>query len=66
MSMVFLHLGIVIFQELAHQYKLEAASEHFEPPAEHKGNVARAIFYFSVRYKMKVTPTQEAFLKRVA
>ena len=43
--------------------QIRRRSEHFEPPAEHKGNVARAIFYFSVRYKMKVTPGQEAFLK---
>tara|TARA_R110002072_G_scaffold534_6_gene3898 strand:+ start:75586 stop:76401 length:816 start_codon:yes stop_codon:yes gene_type:complete len=36
----------------------------FEPPNEHKGNVARAIFYFSVRYQMDVSPEQEATLKR--
>jgi len=39
-------------------------SSFFEPPAEHKGNVARAIFYFSTRYKMKVSPIQEAFLRK--
>ena len=37
---------------------------YFEPPTSHKGNVARAIFYFSIRYKMPVDPTQEEFLKR--
>lgn len=36
----------------------------FEPPTTHKGNVARAIFYFSVRYKMPVSAAQEEFLKR--
>lgn len=36
----------------------------FEPPAEHKGNVARALFYFSVRYKMAITNDQQAFLKK--
>jgi len=36
----------------------------FEPPDSHKGNVARAIFYFSVRYKMPVSPTEEASLRR--
>ncbi len=36
----------------------------FEPPTTHKGNVARAIFYFSIRYKMAVSPAQEEFLKR--
>lgn len=36
----------------------------FEPPAEHKGNVARALFYFSVRYRMSIDAMQEATLKR--
>lgn len=36
----------------------------FEPPATHKGNVARALFYFSVRYKMPINPEQEEFLRR--
>ncbi len=36
---------------------------YFEPPANHKGNAARAIFYFSVRYKMKITPDEETSLK---
>ncbi len=36
----------------------------FEPPHEHKGNVARALFYFSVRYKMPIDSQQEAFLKQ--
>lgn len=35
----------------------------FEPPTEHKGNAARAIFYFSVRYKLPIDPTQEEILK---
>lgn len=39
-------------------------STFFEPPAYHKGNVARAIFYFAVRYKMKVDPIQEANLRK--
>ena len=37
---------------------------YFEPPTSHKGNVARAIFYFSVRYKMPVSEAQEEFLRR--
>lgn len=36
----------------------------FEPPASHKGNVARALFYFSMRYDMKLDPVQEATLRR--
>jgi deoxyribonuclease-1 len=36
----------------------------FEPPTEHKGNVARALFYFSVRYKIKIPATEEPVLRR--
>lgn len=36
----------------------------FEPPADHKGNVARALFYFSVRYHIQISSDQEATLKR--
>lgn len=36
----------------------------FEPPAEHKGNVARALFYFSIRYKIEIDATQEKFLRQ--
>ena len=37
---------------------------YFEPPQEHKGNVARALFYFSVRYKTSISSTQEAYLRK--
>lgn len=37
---------------------------YFEPPTTHKGNVARALFYFSVRYKMPINAEQEEFLRR--
>lgn len=36
---------------------------YFEPPAPHKGNVARAIFYFSVRYQLQVSAEEEASLR---
>ncbi|MEZ0392931.1 MAG: endonuclease I family protein [Pseudobdellovibrionaceae bacterium] len=36
----------------------------FEPPAAHRGNVARALFYFSTRYQMQIDPVQEKFLKK--
>ncbi len=39
-------------------------NNYFEPPMEHKGNVARALFYFAVRYKMTMNPAQEAFLRK--
>lgn len=37
--------------------------DRFEPPTEHKGNVARALFYFSVRYQIKISEQQEAYLR---
>lgn len=37
---------------------------YFEPPHVHKGNVARAMFYFSVRYNMPIDPVQEFFFRR--
>lgn len=37
---------------------------YFEPPNEHKGNVARALFYFSVRYQIKISKLQEYYLKK--
>lgn len=36
----------------------------FEPPAEHRGNVARALFYFSVRYRMAISNEQQTFLRK--
>ncbi len=36
----------------------------FEPPEDHKGNVARALFYFSVRYRAPINPEQEATLRK--
>lgn len=39
--------------------------EHcFEPPEQHKGNVARALFYFSVRYQMPIDDNQESYLRK--
>jgi endonuclease I len=36
----------------------------FEPPENHKGNVARALFYFAVRYDMKIEQHEEMFLRQ--
>ena len=36
---------------------------YFEPPASHKGNVARALFYFSVRYQIPISHRQEKTLR---
>lgn len=35
----------------------------FEPPNHHKGNVARAIFYFSIRYKSPISALEESYLR---
>lgn len=37
---------------------------YFEPPLEHKGNVARSMFYFSTRYKMPLDAIQEYYLRQ--
>lgn len=37
--------------------------DRFEPPVEHKGNVARALFYFSTRYQIKISPSEEEYLR---
>jgi endonuclease I len=34
------------------------------PPAAHRGNVARAMFYFSIRYNHKLDSAQESALKQ--
>ncbi|PIS10165.1 MAG: nuclease, partial [Bdellovibrio sp. CG10_big_fil_rev_8_21_14_0_10_47_8] len=36
----------------------------FEPPKAHRGNVARAIFYFATRYEMKINDQEESSLKK--
>jgi endonuclease I len=36
---------------------------YFEPPLPQKGNTARAIFYFSIRYQLPVSAAEEASLK---
>lgn len=40
------------------------SSIYFEPPDFHKGNVARALFYFSVRYSAKIDPVQEYYFRK--
>lgn len=36
----------------------------FEPNEVHKGNVARALFYFSIRYKIAIDDYQEEYLRQ--
>ena len=35
----------------------------FDPPNEVKGDIARAMFYFSIRYKIQIHEPQETFLR---
>ena len=43
---------------------VSSSIDGFEPPLTHRGNVARAIFYFSVRYKMPIPANEEEVLRR--
>lgn len=36
----------------------------FEPPLKHRGNVARAMFYFSTRYNIAIDPVQEFYFRK--
>lgn len=36
----------------------------FQPPAEHRGNVARAMFYFSTRYQVPIKKIQEKLFRK--
>jgi deoxyribonuclease-1 len=36
----------------------------FTPPKIHKGNVARALFYFSTRYNLTIDPVEEMILRQ--
>lgn len=36
----------------------------FQPPARHRGNVARAILYFATRYKLRISPPEESALRQ--
>jgi deoxyribonuclease I len=38
----------------------------FEPPVAHRGDVARAMFYFAIRYQKAIDPFQEKFLRQWA
>lgn len=42
----------------------DSSLDVFEPPQAHKGHVARALFYFSVRYDLPIRPSEEVILKK--
>ena len=41
-----------------------STNEHYEPPREIRGDIARALFYFATRYNKKINDTQEYFLRK--
>lgn len=45
-------------------YVQDFGDDGFEPPESHKGNVARALFYFAVRYDMRITEHEEFILRQ--
>lgn len=50
----------------ASRYGLPAhgTEDVFEPPQDHKGEVARALMYFSIRYDLPISKDEEETLKR--
>jgi deoxyribonuclease-1 len=42
---------------------INSGNSAFEPPKSHKGNVARALFYFAVRYRTKISAREEVHLR---
>lgn len=48
-------------QDSAIGNSLEGGVYSFEPPLEHRGNVARAMVYFSVRYEMPIDDVQKKY-----
>ncbi len=45
-------------------YVSSIGRDAFEPPTDHKGNVARALFYFAVKYDLSISAHEEFFLRQ--
>jgi hypothetical protein len=64
-SLPFCNVSVVKWQGDQSKRGYNSFGEHcFEPPAAHKGHVARAIFYFAIRYNQAIDPHQEAYLRQ--
>lgn len=44
-------------------FGMTGRGEVYTPPASHRGNVARALFYFSMHYNLGISQTEEAILR---
>lgn len=63
-SLPFCNVKVIKWEKNQSKRGYSQFNEHcFEPPAEHMGNVARALFYFSIRYKNQIDSNQEFFLR---
>lgn len=58
-----LNLGSNCTASKSGQSKNQVGNYYFEPPKNHKGNVARAIFYFSIHYQLPIDSAQETTLR---
>ncbi|MBE8222110.1 MAG: hypothetical protein HAW60_05215 [Bdellovibrionales bacterium] len=47
-------------------FSKNSSEVNFEPPNNYKGNVARAMFYFSLRYKLPISLKKQKMFKRWA
>ncbi|MBP9682001.1 MAG: endonuclease [Bacteriovorax sp.] len=64
-SLPFCNVDNIKWEEDQSKRGLNAFGEHcFEPPMAHKGRVARALFYFSIRYQKPIENHQELFLRQ--
>lgn len=45
------------------RYGVIDGNEVYTPPAPHRGNVARALFYFSIRYNLGISKAEEMVLR---
>lgn len=49
--------------DYCHISRFNSRNNVFNPPQEHQGNVARALFYFATRYNMPIHPAEEVILR---
>ncbi len=44
--------------------KDQSSETIFQPRFENRGNIARSLFYFSIRYQVEISPEEENFLRK--